>query len=108
MAASQSQPINPYHAPASRELDAFIHHEVLKNGVTDQYPFYSTEEEAALQLMRLIERASGVKIVTGSSTVSNKPWFARYELDVGNPTEVLAEAFPLAVCRLVILVARRL
>jgi hypothetical protein len=98
---------NPYEVPATRELDAHIHYQVLKNPLTSNYPHYSTNRGTAEKLKREIERQFKVKIVSGASTVPEKPWFARYELEQGNPTEVLAEEYPLAICRLAILLAKR-
>jgi hypothetical protein len=108
MPTTLADSLNPYQAPATRELDAHIHYQVLKNALAYDYPHYSSNMEAAEKLRREIERQFKVKIVSGSSTVAAKPCFARYELDTGNPTEVLAETYPLAMCRLAILLAKRL
>ncbi len=107
MPASQTDSFNPYQIPAGRELDAYVHYQVLKNALSHEYPHYSSDPSEADNLKRKIEADYKIQIICGRSTVDNKPWFARYEIDAGNPTEVLAETYPLAICRLAILRVRR-
>ncbi len=102
-----TKPFNPYEIPAGRELDAYIHHQILKSPLSRDYPRYSTDSLSADKLKRRIEADYGLGIVCGRSTLADKSWFARYEIDAGNPTEVLAETYPLAICRLAILRSRR-
>jgi hypothetical protein len=100
--------LNPYEVLAGHELDAYVHQHVLKKPLNHQIPKYSTDAGEADQLRREIERQGRVKIVVGQTSSRRKLWFARYELQTGNPTEVLAEDYSLAICRLAILLARRL
>jgi hypothetical protein len=106
MSASSIKSSNPYHVAAGRDLDAYIHGEILKNGPTKSCPNYSTELKDADALRRSIEAKHKMKIVSGK-TLAGKVWFARYEIDTGNPTEVHAETYPLAICRLVLLRVKR-
>ncbi len=98
---------NPHQEPASRELDAYIHHRVLKNPLSHHYPNYSADPTAAENLRRTLQQKYKTKIISGRTAIFGKTWFARYELDPGNPTEALAESYALAVCRLAILLAKR-
>jgi hypothetical protein len=100
---SLSQTVNPYHAPAGRELDLHIHCHILKRDADEQCPRYSTDSKQADELKRRVEEDFHIKIVTGTTGIRGKQWFARYEIDKGNPTEALAETYPLAICRLVML-----
>jgi hypothetical protein len=93
--------LNPYHVPPGPELDGYIHQVVLHE--IGPCPSYSSRTSDANLLKRWIEEKYDLKITIGKSTVSKKPWFARYEIDEGNPTEVLAETYPLVICRLVLL-----
>jgi hypothetical protein len=102
MSASSIKSSNPYRVAAGRDLDAYIHGEILKNGQTNNCPCYSTELKDAEALRRSIEANHKMKIVCGK-TLAGKTWFARYEIDAGNPTEVHAETYPLAICRLALL-----
>jgi hypothetical protein len=99
---------DPYVAAAGRELDAWIHFRVLKNGLSHEYPAYSSDERAACDLKQWVEDQFQIEIVVGRTELRTKRWFARYEFDPGNPTEVLAETEPLAICRLCALAAQRL
>ncbi|MBI4659716.1 MAG: hypothetical protein HY735_12820 [Verrucomicrobia bacterium] len=94
---------DPYWIQAGRELDALIHHQILKMALSHCYPCYSTDAQAADTLRRAIEAEFGTPFVAGKTGLRGQRWFARYEIDPGNPTEVLAETYPLAICRLVLL-----
>jgi hypothetical protein len=107
MSASSIKSSNPYRVAAGRDLDAYIHAEILKIGATKGCPCYSTELKDAEALRRIIETKHKMKIVSGK-TLARKTWFARYEIDRGNPTEVHAETYPLAICRLVLLRVERI
>ncbi|MBM3834390.1 MAG: hypothetical protein FJ403_14195 [Verrucomicrobia bacterium] len=98
---------NPYQLAAGRDLDAHIHYHVLGNPPSHSIPNYSTDPSEADKLKQAIEAEYELTIEIGQSHVRHKPWFARYEVNEGNPTEVLAESYPLAICRLVILRATR-
>jgi hypothetical protein len=94
---------DPYSIQAGRELDALIHHRVLKQALSHSYPRYSSDSKAADQVKRMIEAEYGNASVTGTTEIRAQRWFARYELELGNPTEALAETYPLAICRLALL-----
>ena len=95
--------IDGYQASAGRELDAYIHHRVLRQALSNNYPRYSTDIAAAQQLRLELQSGFGIRVIVGPTSLAAKPWFARYEVDRGNPTEVLAETLPLAICRLAVL-----
>lgn len=99
--------LDPYHAPAGRELDQFIECYVMGKSSGSNCPKYSTDKEAAETLKAAVESAFGVRMLIGRTRIKRTPWFARYEIDPGNPTEVLAETYPLAICRLAALRAER-
>lgn len=92
--------IDPNRMEAGRELDAFIHHRVLKRALSHAYPCYSADPKAADALKKVMEKEHGVRILTGTTNVVGTRWFARYEIEPGHPVEVLAESYPLAICRL--------
>jgi hypothetical protein len=97
------QPIDPYQASAGPELDAVIHYDVLGKPVHEAPPRYSTDLEHAEELKRFIEAQYGSTVISGQTSIRGKRWFARYEIDPGNPTEVLAETYALAISRLALL-----
>jgi hypothetical protein len=98
---------NPYQTPASRELDAYIHCQILNYATAGECPKYSTDQADADRLKKRIENEFKIKIVCGMTSMRGKPWFARYEIAEGNPTEALADTYALAICRLVLLRAKR-
>ncbi|MBI2948650.1 MAG: hypothetical protein HYY23_13485 [Verrucomicrobia bacterium] len=97
----------PHEWPASRELDAFIHYQVLKNASTSDCPHYSTDSTTAEHLRRRLAQDYNLRIVTGRTSVPGRTWFAQAELEPGHPTRVLTESFPLCICRLAMLLARK-
>lgn len=99
--------LNPYELAAGPELDAAIHCEILGLPESGVYPSYSTNPKEAENVRRHIETKYGIAIFAGKTNIAEKPWFARYEMEIGNPTEVLAETYSLAICRLAFLRARR-
>src|SRR5687767_9908523 len=48
--------ISPYEMAASRELDAYLHHMVLKCALSHDYPRYSSDENAASALKNSFSR----------------------------------------------------
>lgn len=94
---------NPYSIEAGPELDALIQHQVLKAPSAHANPCYSTDSKAADSLRYIIESQYKNRFVTGTTNTYTRTWFARYEVQPGNPTEVLAETYPLAICRLALL-----
>ncbi len=95
--------INPYHAVAGPQLDALIHQKVLGNSADGACPAYSTDAALADQVRRSIEKTYKEPVITGRTQIRGRSWFARYERDPSTSTEVLAETYPLAVCRLALL-----
>jgi hypothetical protein len=93
---------DPFNAPAGRELDAFIHHQVLCRPLSANYPEYSTEPAVAHGLRNDLQRLYGYPIIAGQ-TNGLRRWFARCAISSGDPTEVIADTYALAVCRLALL-----
>lgn len=98
---------DPFRAAPGRELDAHIHHQILKQPLSSIYPSYSTDPSAANVLRKHLEASKGLRITVGKTATHPSSWFARYEIDKGNPTEVLADSYPAAICRLAILRSNR-
>jgi hypothetical protein len=99
--------LNPYELMAGRELDAAVHQEIFGLPYDDACPGYSTEAIEADKLRKWIEATYSISVFTGRTHIPGKTWFARYEMDLGNPTEVIAETYALAICRLAFLRVRR-
>jgi hypothetical protein len=66
-------------------------------------PPYSTNEKAARSVLAKVKSYGDRTVVVGRTTLRRKRWFARYESDASDGTEVLAETFPLAISRLALL-----
>ncbi len=94
--------VNPYEIAAGPDLDRLVHRHVM--GQNDgELPPYSTDEKAARQVLSRLKSFSGKTVVTGRTALRKKRWFARYESDASDGTEVLAETLALAICRLALL-----
>jgi hypothetical protein len=94
--------INPYDAQAGPELDRLVHEKVM--GQTSEDPAaYSTDERAARRVLAKLKADFGRTVVTGRTSLRDKRWFARYETNASDGTEVLAETLELAICRLALL-----
>lgn len=99
-------PENPYVIAPGPQLDLLIHQEVM--GLSDGQPeAYSTDDHAAEKVRARLKSALGRQFVYGRSHVRGRNWFARNETDTSGGTEVLAETYPLAVCRLALLTIRK-
>ena len=94
--------VNPYNVQEGPELDNLIHVRVMRQ-TDSKSPPYSTEEKAARRVLARLKSASTRTVVVGQTALRKKRWFARYETDASDGTEVLAETFPLAICRLALL-----
>lgn len=95
--------LNPYKAPSGVDLDTIIHQRVMGYPPQPSIPSYSSDEQAARQVERQLRKVVKDKITVGESRVAALPFFARYGTDPSTSTEVLAETYPLAVCRLALL-----
>lgn len=90
--------MNPYTFHSGPVLDSLVHQEVL--GLSGPPDSYSTDERAAEKAYRHLRASLGRKLKCGHSHIRGKPWFARNENDANGGTEVLAETYALAICRL--------
>lgn len=66
-------------------------------------PPYSTDEGEARRVLARIKSVSGRTVIVGRTSLRQQRWFARYETDASDGTEVLAETLALAICRLALL-----
>jgi hypothetical protein len=99
---------NPYRVSPGPQLDAHIHSEILKKSFEQQYPEYSTDNKAADVVRQHLQRHCGISVTVGRTSTAARSWFARYEIDKGNPTEALGETYAIAICRLAILRSQRI
>lgn len=96
---------NPYKLPAGRELDRLIDELLFENqSEGTNPPAYSTDDRAADKVKARLKSLGGHSVVTGTTRLREKPFFARYDTGPSTSTEVLAETYPLAICRLAMLV----
>ena len=98
--------INPYSVPAGPELDELVHQHVM--GESDSpAAAYSTDETAARRVLAKLKSLPGKTVIVGRTALRHKRFFARYESDASDGTEVLAETVSLAICRLALLRVQR-
>ena len=94
---------DPYRITAGAELDEVIHGRVMEKAVGARiYPAYSTDDKVAKQLLSRI-RTGKTRVVVGRTSLVGRTWFARYEGNAMDGTEVFADTFALAICRLALL-----
>ncbi len=94
--------INPYAISAGPELDRIIH-QLVMGEAGERCPEYSTDETAARRVLAKLKSVPGKTVVVGRTALRQKRFFARYETNASDGTEVLAETLPLAICRLALL-----
>ena len=97
---------DPYHVQVSPELDEFIHRFVT-GGRSEVGPAYSSDEDAARLVLAKLKDVTGARVIVGRTRLRDKRWFARYETDPSDGTEVFAETAELAICRLALLHASK-
>ena len=71
------------------------------------FPRYSTDLREAKKVVAYMKAAWRVTMVSGRTSVPGRPWFARIVTIGDHGTEVLAETWPLAICRLALIYAAR-
>ena len=94
--------LNPYTVQAGPELDSVIHLRVMRQ-TGSVFPPYSSDEKAAKRVLARLRSDSKRTVVVGQTALRKKRWFARYETNASDGTEVLAETLELAICRLALL-----
>src|SRR5690348_1456848 len=95
---------NPYVAEPGPALDRFIHERVMKESNTaGACPAYSGDEKSARKVLSTLRALGKGSIIVGRTDLEGRTWFARYETDAMNGTEVFADTFALAVCRMALL-----
>ena len=93
--------IDPYRAQAGPALDALIHQHVMNEPATSAgCPAYSTDDKLAKSVLGKLKSRGRLLFTIGRTELEGRTWFARSETNAMNGTEVFAESFPLAVCRL--------
>ena len=98
--------IDPYRISAGPILDALVHTHLFGPKLPGCVPPYSADEELARAVEDELRSQVKSRVVVGRSRVKAKPWFARYGTDPSTSSEVLAQSYPLAICRLTLLVLR--
>jgi hypothetical protein len=99
--------IDPYNIEAGVALDALVHEYLMDQSPTDRdVPHYSTDEKAAEKVRSRLKSKYGAVVIFGRTRLKGRTWFARYETDARDGTEVLAETYPLAISRLALLRAK--
>jgi hypothetical protein len=93
---------NLYRYPAGPDLDALIQSKLFCVSDNSPVPPYSSDEATGRLVERKLRSIAKTKIVTGKS-FKDLRWFARYGEDPSTATEVLADTYPLAVCRLALI-----
>jgi hypothetical protein len=104
---SPDQTTNPYTMPAGPELDQLVHNILMDDADSGRAPRYSTDDAQVERLQASARSRFGVKVMVGRTTIRRKPWFARYGTDPSQMTEVIAETCPLALSRIVVVLALR-
>jgi hypothetical protein len=95
-------PTDPYRTSAGPELDAAIHVRVMHMSPAELCPAYSSDDAEAKRVLSTL-RAGRESIVFGRTDLAGRTWFARYETNAMDGTEVFADTFALAICRLALL-----
>ena len=99
--------LNPYTVKASEVLDREIHEHIHGESAEGSPPPYSSNDREAERLRRRLKSDYGTSITTGKTRIKSKPYFARYGSDPSTSTEVLADTYPLSICRLALLLMQR-
>lgn len=94
---------DPYTTEAGPELDALIHERLMNQPATaGACPAYSTDDKLAKEVLSKL-RKGRPSFIVGHTDLPGKTWFARYERNAMDGTEVFADTYALAVCRLALL-----
>jgi len=89
-------------------LDKLIHTRLFGENDSDaNVPAYSTDSSASGKVRSKLKSLYGHPIVVGTTRMSGRKHFARYDSDPSTATEVLAETEPLALCRLAAVLLKR-
>lgn len=88
---------NPYTYPAGTDLDRLINQSLFQS--TENLAF-STDHHSAEKVKSQISSLYGHRVVVGKTRIPGKRYFARFETGPSTSTEVIAETYPLAICRL--------
>jgi hypothetical protein len=97
---------DPFHVVAGRELDQRIHSFVMGQ-TSGTIPEYSSDDRAARSVVARLKSLSGARIIVGRTSLRDRRWFARYETNPSDGTEVFADTAALAICRLALLHASK-
>lgn len=102
----QLSKVNPYQVKAGAELDRLVHRHVLgrpDSETAGECPNYSTDEVVAREVLAKLKSLVHSRVTVGQTRLRDKRWFARYETNPSDGTEVFGESRPLAICRLALL-----
>ena len=94
---------DPYKVEPGPELDALIHVRLMQQPASaGPWPAYSTEDKLAKRVLSKL-RTGRPSVIVGRTSLEGRTWFARYERNAMDGTEVFANSFALAICRLALL-----
>ncbi len=94
---------DPYRAGPGPELDALIHERLMKLPCKDgRAPAYSADTNLAKRVLTKLKMGQQ-SVIVGRTSLEGRTWFARYERNEMDGTEVFADSFELAICRLALL-----
>ena len=94
--------VNPYTVPAGPELDQLVHSLVMRQDGANCPP-YSTNHEAAHRVLIRLKSLGRDRVTIGNTRIRERRWFARYETNPSDGTEVMADTLSLAICRLALI-----
>ena len=98
--------LDPYKLPPGRELDRLVHERLFSNDGNSDVPEYSADQKAADKVRSRIKNLYGHSVTLGETKLRSRRFFARLESGPSTSTEVLAESYPLAICRLALIVSQ--
>jgi hypothetical protein len=97
---------DPYRVQAGCELDNLIHSRVMGRTSVGSPP-YSKDPDAARCVLTRLKELTHARVIVGRTALRSRPWFARYETDPSDGTEVFGDTPALAICRLALLHATK-
>jgi hypothetical protein len=97
---------NPYKAEPGVDLDRQIHQIFFPNNSSSPAP-YSTDDKAAEKVRNRLKSLYRYPVVTGQTQTRPRHFYARFESGPSTSTEVLADTYPLAICRLALIVSAK-
>ena len=92
--------MNPYRIDAGPELDRFLHERLFTATCAAQVPPYSSDKSLARKVEACLRKEGQSSVTIGQTRGKHQRCFARIGSDPSTSTEVLADTYALAICRL--------